>query len=57
MDNLPLQENVDLISNMLWNIAFGAGDFPPGALLLWLIVQVQCRERSLCGPGDSSRKR
>lgn len=43
MDNLPLQKNVDLISNRLWNIAFGAVDFPPGASLLWLIVKLQCR--------------
>lgn len=43
-DNLPLQKNVDLISNRLWNIAFGAADFPPGVTLMWLIVKRQCRE-------------
>lgn len=40
VDNLPLQKNVDLISNRLWNTVFGVVDFPPGAALLWLIVKV-----------------
>lgn len=47
VDNLPLQKNGDLISNRLWNIEFGVADFPPGAVLLWLIVKVQCRKGQL----------
>lgn len=47
VDNLPLQKNADLISNRLWNVEFGMVDFPPGAVLLWLIVKVQCRKGQL----------
>lgn len=47
MDNLPLQKIGDLISNRLWNIEFGVVDFPPGAVLLWLIIKVQYRKGRL----------
>lgn len=47
MDNHPLQKNRDLISNRLWNIEFGVVDFPPGAVLLWLIIKVQYRKGRL----------
>lgn len=39
MDNLSLKKNVKLISNRLWNIAFGAVDFPPDAALLQLTIK------------------